>query len=149
MGTDTLWENADIPSRFNDPVIVGDLLIGMAQRNSGQYFAVDMKSGKTLWNSEPRQAAKVAIQRAGDLIFLLETTATVAPPQRDRVRAGQALQGRREENWSQPAIAGNRIFVKDVSSLTVWAINLGGSGLGARGSGQDQRLALEARGKVR
>ena len=32
--TETLWENADIPARFNDPVIAGDLLIGMAQRNT-------------------------------------------------------------------------------------------------------------------
>jgi hypothetical protein len=25
--------------------------------------------------------------------------------------------------WTQPAITGNRIFVKDVSSLTLWTLN--------------------------
>ena len=27
------------------------------------------------------------------------------------------------ETWSQPAISGNRIFVKDVSTLTLWTLN--------------------------
>jgi outer membrane protein assembly factor BamB len=123
--TETMWENAEIASRFNDPVIIGDLLIGMAQRNSGQYYGVDMKSGKTLWISEPRQAAKVAIQRAGDLLFLLESdmelvvarrSATAFEPVK-RYKIAEA------ETWAQPAISGNRIFVKDVSSLTLWTLN--------------------------
>jgi hypothetical protein len=25
--------------------------------------------------------------------------------------------------WAQPVISGNRIFVKDVSSLTLWTVN--------------------------
>jgi outer membrane protein assembly factor BamB len=123
--TDTLWENADIAARFNDPVILGDLLFGMAQRNSGQYFGVDVKSGKTLWLSEPRQAAKVALQRAGDLVFILENDGELVVARRSttafepvkRYKVADA------ETWSQPAISGNRIFVKDVSSLTLWTLN--------------------------
>jgi outer membrane protein assembly factor BamB len=123
--TETRWENADIAARFNDPLILGDQLFGMAQRNSGQYFAVDVKSGKTLWFSEPRQAAKVALQRSGDLIFILENdgelviarrSATAFEPVK-RYKVADA------ETWSQPVIAGNRIFVKDVSSLTLWTLN--------------------------
>ena len=123
--TETVWENADIPSRFNDPVVLGDLLFGMAQRNSGQYYGVDMKSGKTLWNSEPRQAGKVAIQRAGDLIFLLENDGELVVARRS-MTAFEPLKRYKVaemETWSQPAIAGNRIFVKDVSSLTLWTVN--------------------------
>jgi hypothetical protein len=26
------------------------------------------------------------------------------------------------ETWTQPAISGNRLFVKDVSTLTLWTI---------------------------
>ena len=124
-GTELLWENADIPARFNDPVIAGDLLIGMAQRNSGQYFAVDMKSGKTLWNSEPRQGAKAAIQRAGDLIFILENDGELVVARRSAT-AFEPLKRYKvaeTETWSQPAISGNRIFIKDVSSLYLWTLN--------------------------
>jgi hypothetical protein len=27
------------------------------------------------------------------------------------------------ETWTQPAISGNRFFVKDVSNLTLWTLN--------------------------
>jgi outer membrane protein assembly factor BamB len=122
--TETMWENADIPARFNDPVIAGDLLIGMAQRNSGQYFAVDMKSGKTLWSSEGRQAAKAALQRAGDLVFILESDGEllVTRPNPTAFEVVKRYKVADQETWSQPAISGNRIFVKDVSSLTLWTL---------------------------
>jgi outer membrane protein assembly factor BamB len=123
--TDTLWENADIPARFNDPVIAGTLLFGMAQRNSGQYFGVDVKSGKTLWVSEPRQGAKAALQRSGELVFSLENDGelVVARPSMTAFEPVKRYKVAETETWSQPAISGNRIFVKDVSSLTLWTIN--------------------------
>jgi len=27
------------------------------------------------------------------------------------------------ETWTQPAISGNRFFVKDVANLTLWTVN--------------------------
>ena len=123
--TELLWENADIPARFNDPVIAGDLLIGMAQRNTGQYFGVDMKSGKTLWTSEPRQGAKSALQRAGNLIFILENDGelVVARESKTAFDVVKRYKVAESETWSQPAISGNRIFIKDVSTLTLWTLS--------------------------
>jgi outer membrane protein assembly factor BamB len=123
--TETLWENADIPARFNDPVIAGDVLIGMAQRNSGQYFGVDMKSGKTLWTSEGRQAGKAAFQRAGNLVFSLESDGelVVVRPSATAFEPIKRYKVADQETWSQPAISGNRLFVKDVSTLTLWTLN--------------------------
>ena len=123
--TELLWENADIPARFNDPVIAGDLLIGMAQRNTGQYFGVDMKTGKTLWTSEPRQGAKSALQRAGNLIFILENDGelVVARESKTAFDVVKRYKVAESETWSQPAISGNRIFIKDVSTLTLWTLS--------------------------
>ena len=123
--TELLWENVDIPARFNDPVVSGDLLIGMAQRNTGQYFGVDMKSGKILWTSEPRQGAKSALQRAGNLIFILESDGelVVARESKTAFDVVKRYKVAEAETWSQPAISGNRIFVKDVSTLTLWTLN--------------------------
>jgi hypothetical protein len=97
----------------------------MAQRNSGQYFAVDMKSGKTLWSSEGRQAAKAALQRAGNLVFILESDGEllVTRPNPTAFEVVKRYKVADQETWSQPAISGNRIFVKDVSSLTLWTLN--------------------------
>ncbi len=69
---ETAWENADVPMRLSDAVVAGDALFGISTRNSGQYFAVDVKTGKTLWTSEGRQAAHAAIARSGDLLFSME-----------------------------------------------------------------------------
>jgi outer membrane protein assembly factor BamB len=122
---DPLWENADIPARFNDPVVSGDHIIGMAQRNTGPYFGVDLQSGKTLWTSEPRQGAKSALQRAGDLIFILESDGELLIA-RDSKTAFDVVKRYKvadQDTWSQPAISGNRIFIKDVSTLTLWTLN--------------------------
>jgi outer membrane protein assembly factor BamB len=123
--TETLWENADMRAAFTDQVMAGDVLVGMTQRNAGQYYGVDLKSGKTLWTSEGRQAAKAALQRAGNLIFILESDGelVVARESKTAFDVVKRYKVADEETWSQPAISGSRIFVKDVSTLTLWTLN--------------------------
>ena len=53
-------------------VLVGDALFGLSQRNSGQYFLLDVKTGKTLWTGMPRQAENAAIVRAGNAAVCLQ-----------------------------------------------------------------------------
>jgi outer membrane protein assembly factor BamB len=123
--TETVWENADIPLRFSNGVAAANRFVSLSTRNSGQYFSVDAATGKTLWLSEPRQAGNAALATAGDLIFSLEddgelvvlrNSATGFEPLR-RYKVADT------QTWTQPAISGNRIFVKDVSSLTLWTLN--------------------------
>ena len=107
-----------------NPVLVGDILFGLSTRNSGQYFAVDVKTGKSVWTSEPRQAGQAAVVKAGPIIFSLEDdgelvvgrvgTTAFEPLRRYKVADS--------ETWTQPTISGNRLFVKDVSTLTLWTI---------------------------
>ena len=83
------------------------------------------KTGKTLWLSEPRQAGNAAISTAGDLIFSLEDDGELVVV-RNSPTAFEPLQRYKvadTQTWTQPAISGNRIFVKDVSSLTLWTLN--------------------------
>jgi outer membrane protein assembly factor BamB len=122
--TETLWENADIRPFFTDQVLAGDVLVGLSQRNSGQYYGADLASGRVLWTSEGRQAAKAALQRAGHLIFILESDGelVVARESKTAFDVVKRYKVADQETWSQPAISGNRIFVKDVSTLTLWTI---------------------------
>ena len=123
--TDTVWENADVPLRMSDAVIVGDVLFGMTTRNSGQYFAVDAKSGKTLWTSEGRQGGHAAIARAGDLLFSLEDDGelVVARNSKTGFEPLHRYKVADSATWTQAAYSGNRVFVKDVSSLSLWTLN--------------------------
>src|SRR5262245_19471551 len=57
------------------PVLIGDTLFGLSERSSGQFFALDAKTGKTLWLGQPREASNTAVVKAGDLLFLLNDDA--------------------------------------------------------------------------
>jgi outer membrane protein assembly factor BamB len=123
--TETLWENADVPMRMSNGVIAGDALISLANRNMGQYFAVDAKTGKTVWISEGRQAGNAALVKAGNFILSLEDDGELlvlrtGATSFELVRRYKVADS---ETWTQPVISGNRIFVKDVSSLALWTLS--------------------------
>ena len=122
---DTAWQNADIPMRMTNPVLVGDTLYGMSTRNAGQYFAVDAKSGKTLWLSEGRQAGNAAIATASPLVFSLEDDGELVVLRTSQTAFDQVKRYKLADTatWTQAAYSGNRIFVKDVSNLTLWTLN--------------------------
>lgn len=124
--TEDAWTNADQPYRLSNPVLVGDTLFGLSTRNSGQYFAVDVKTGKSLWTSEPRRAGQAALVKAGQIVFSLEDdgellVGRVGPTAFEPLSRYKVAES---ETWTQPTISGNRLFVKDVSTLTLWTIPL-------------------------
>jgi outer membrane protein assembly factor BamB len=123
--TEQVWENADVSLYMSDAVLLGETLVGLSQRRSGQYFALDARSGKTLWTSEARQATNAAIIGAGEFWFALEDDSELVlssghsksfePLRRYTLGLGAT--------WAQPVIAGNRIFVKDEVTLSLWTFN--------------------------
>ncbi|MBI4474748.1 MAG: PQQ-binding-like beta-propeller repeat protein [Acidobacteria bacterium] len=119
-----VWENAEASFYLSNGVIVRDTLFGFSHRNSGQYVAIDAKTGKTLWLSEPRQGTNAAIVRAGELLFMLEDDGELVVA-RANVKAFEPVKRytvATSATWAQPVIAGNRIFVRDVSSLALMAL---------------------------
>jgi outer membrane protein assembly factor BamB len=106
-----------------DEVLEG-ALVGLSHLNSGQYFALDLETGEVIWRSDPRQAENAAMVRAGDKIFSLEDDAELVVLQ--NVRQGfepiRRYKVATTATWTQPAISGNQLFVKDVSSLILWAL---------------------------
>ena len=119
------WESPDLPGRLSNTVVDGDVMFGLTNRNMGQYFAFDLKAGKTLWASEGRQANNVAMLRAGNVLFSLENDGELVvlranPTAFEPLRRYKVAEA---ETWAQPTISGNRIFVKDVSTLTLWTLS--------------------------
>ena len=83
-----VWENADVSLYMSDAVLDGETLVGFSERRSGQFFALDARSGKTLWTSEPRQGVNAAIVSAGEFWFALKDDGElVCRGGRRRVRA--------------------------------------------------------------
>ena len=123
--TEPVWENRDISLYMTNGVVIDGMLFGLSQRESGQYFLLDVVTGETLWTSAGRQAENAAIVRAGEILFVLEDNA--------ELMLGRASRSGFEEvrrytvadtaTWAQPTISGNRVFVKDASSVTLWTFD--------------------------
>jgi outer membrane protein assembly factor BamB len=123
---DLAWENPQVQMSFSNGVLVGDAIFSMSPLNSGQFFWADAKSGKTLWLSDPRQAGNAAITLSGDLMFVLKdsgelmigkaTPGVAFTPMKTYTVATSAT-------WAPPVISGNRIFVKDIDTLSLWTLN--------------------------
>jgi outer membrane protein assembly factor BamB len=123
--TEVVWETKEVSIFLSNPVLVDDLLFGLSERASGQFFALDAKTGKVLWLGQPRQATNTAVVKAGRLLFLLNDNGEliVARASTSGLEFVKQYVVSESATWAQPAISGNRVFVKDVSSLTLWTVN--------------------------
>jgi outer membrane protein assembly factor BamB len=123
--TVNVWENTSVSLAMSNAVVARDTLFGMSSKNMGQFFALDAKTGKTLWTSAPRQGTNAAIIRGGEVLFILKDDAQmiVARANPARYETLQTYQVADSATWAQPTISGDRLFVKDVSSLTSWGLN--------------------------
>lgn len=123
--TENMWATKEVSLQMSNAVEINGVLYGLSHLNSGQYFALDLENGQVIWRSDPRQAENAAIVRAGDTIFALESDAELVVMKANKtgfnpLRRYEVAMG---ETWTQPAISGNRFFVKDVSNLTLWTLN--------------------------
>ena len=122
--TEEAWATDEVSLHMANPVAAGATLFGLSHRNRGQYFALDLETGATLWTSPPRQAGNAAILRAGDWILSLEDDAELAviEASRDGFREHRRYRVADSDTWTQPVVSGRRVFVKDVSRLHRWTI---------------------------
>jgi outer membrane protein assembly factor BamB len=123
--TENIWENTEVSMYMANGVIINDTLVSLSHKNSGQFFALDAKTGKTVWTSPPRQATNAAILRAGDLLFILKEDAEliVARSGAKGFETVRTYSVADSATWAQPTLSGNRLFVKDVASLALWTLN--------------------------
>ena len=117
---------ADPRGRYGAASLTSALLTEGAGSRSGVEIAdaLDARSGKVLWLGQPRQASNTAIVKAGSLLLLLNDDAQliVARSSRNGFEPLNRYTVADSATWAQPAVSGNRIFVKDVASLSLWTL---------------------------
>jgi outer membrane protein assembly factor BamB len=122
---ETVWKTTDVSMYVSNPVVIADTLFGLSHRARGQFFALDAKSGGVLWLGPPRQAENTAFVKTGDLLFLLNDDAEliIAKASRSGFEPIVRYTVADSATWAQPTISGNRIFVKDATSLSLWTFD--------------------------
>ena len=123
--TEDVWRTDEVSLHMANGVVDGNVLIGLSHLNSGQYFGLDLDTGDVLWTSNPRQANHASITRAGSAILSLEDDAELVVIARDRARFNpvQRYEVADSETWTAPTLSGDRLFVKDVLTLTLWTLD--------------------------
>lgn len=123
--TETAWRTADVTVYLSNPVVVTDTVFGLSTRQRGQLFALDAKTGQVLWLGPPREANNTAIVKSEDLLVLLNDDAELIVAKASRVGFEPLARYSVADSatWAQPTLSGRRIFVKDVTSLTLWTVD--------------------------
>jgi len=121
---EVVWDTQEVSMFLSNPVVIGDTLFGLSHRNSGQFFAVDASTGKVLWLDRPRRATNSALVKADDLLFFLNDDAELIVARSSRTAFNPVTRYTVAESatWAQPAISGQRILIKDVSTLALWSL---------------------------
>jgi outer membrane protein assembly factor BamB len=122
LAPETVWNNKEVSMYMNTPVVSGDLLFGLSNRDRGLFFCMDPRTGATLWTSGPRQGENAAIVDAGPALLLLTNNGELIVANKN----GKAFEVLRKytvansPTWAHPVPITNGILIKDVNSLTLW-----------------------------
>jgi outer membrane protein assembly factor BamB len=124
--SDEVWRNDMIWMHLSNGVLQRDTIFGLSPQDKGRFFLMDAKSGTVLWSGKGRVGENAAIAKAGDLLFALKDDGELlignAAPEKGFTEL-RKYQVADSATWAQPAISGNRIFVKDVASLALWTVD--------------------------
>ena len=117
-----MWQNDGVPMYMSSPILSGGYIIGLTHRNKGQFFAVDVKTGKTLWTTKGRAAENAALAAAGDLILATTTEAELVVARRDGAKFDVVKRYTIADSpiWAHPAPAGKGVLIKDEETLAYW-----------------------------
>jgi outer membrane protein assembly factor BamB len=116
------WTNAGIAVQFSTPILKNDLLFGYT--DMGNLFCLNAQNGETAWVDTIKndRGGFAAILDAGQVILALPSSAEliVIEPVEDKYTELARIKIADTPTYAHPVIAGNRIYMKDEETLTLW-----------------------------
>ena len=122
LAGETVWEAGESPFYMSNPVLAGDRLIGFSERNSGQFVAMDPRTGADIWRSRPRQGENAALLVAGSTVLALTDQAEllVLDPNAAAFEPRRRYEVAPSPTWAHPVPLSGGLLVKDETHLTRW-----------------------------
>ncbi len=121
MTAKELWKNADLSPQFSSPVLKNGLLFGLTQR--GSFVCVNAKTGQTLWTDPTgNRGGFGSIVDAGSVLLALtpRSQLIVFEPSDKAYTEVASIKVADKQTYAYPVLAGNRLYVEDQDSLTLW-----------------------------
>ena len=117
-----VWRNEDVPMYMSAPVADGGVLYGLTHRNRGQFFALDVATGRTLWTSPPRQGENAALTAATNVLIVTTTEGELVVMPMNKQGHGVIRKYTLAESpiWAHPAFTAAGVLVKDAETLSYW-----------------------------
>lgn len=117
------WRNTDVAMYMSSPAVDGNVVYGLSTKSRGQFFAIDLSSGKTLWLAKGREAENASIVRAGGYLLMATTNSELVIARANPARYEEVKRYTVADSamWAHPAFAGRAIIIKDVDKLIVWS----------------------------
>jgi outer membrane protein assembly factor BamB len=123
LAAEELWSNTDTSAEYNTAVLKNGLLFGLSQY--GDFFCIDASTGDTRWTqgTDVREGY-ASVLDAGDVLLALRPQGRllVLEPSGTEYRELARFQVADDGTYAHPVVAGSRIFIKDIDSVTLWAL---------------------------
>jgi outer membrane protein assembly factor BamB len=119
---DKVWGEKEVSFYMSSPVADAHRLFGFSHRHKGQFFALDLTTGKTLWTSEGRQGENAALLQTGNVLWALTNTGELIVFKASDHQFEPLARYKVAETptWAHPAILSSGLLIKDESTLALW-----------------------------
>ena len=120
--TTELWSNAELAPQFNTPVLKNGLLFGLSNR--GNLFCINAQTGQTAWTDANALGGFGAIVDVGSVLLVLPEKAVLIVLKPDGKQYSEVTRYKVSDTpiYAHPVIAGNRVFIKDQETVTMFTI---------------------------
>ena len=119
-----LWSNPELAPQFNTPVLKDGLLFGLSNR--GNLYGINARTGQTAWTDETSRGRGgfAAILDVGSCLMALPSSSELImyKPGDSGYSELAKIKVAEAPTYAHPVISGNRVFVKDQESVTLWTI---------------------------
>jgi outer membrane protein assembly factor BamB len=118
-----LWTNSEITTTFNTPLLKDGFLYGLSSKS--RLFCIDAGNGQTAWIDDTPHQGFGTIVDAGSILIVLSSISNFVVFKPDGKAYSQIVSIKVSDNavYAQPVLSGNRIYIKDNDSLTMYTTN--------------------------
>ena len=121
--TKELWNNPDLGTKYNTPVIKDGFLYGLS--NGRKLYCMDVAKGQAAWTDTTMNSDFGALVNCGSVIMSLPSNSNliVFKPDEKAYTELTKIKVSDKPIFSTPVVSGNQIYIKDNETLALYKIN--------------------------